>query len=171
MKIIKPKVIIFDWNGTLAYNDKDNLMYLMPNASKVIKKMNELEIQASIISNTYVAFLNRIVKKYGLSKYFLNIIGTRGGVEYRKPSKEVVEYALIGADIDDINRDSVWMVGNSMQDIQTAYNANIRPVIFGYELLNRVLMYEGLAKNKGALFFQNFGEILKFLKGFEDENS
>ena len=67
MKIIKPKVIIFDWNGTLAYNDKDNLMHLMPNASKVIKKMNELEIQASIISNTYVAFLNRIFQSIYIS--------------------------------------------------------------------------------------------------------
>ena len=111
----------------------------MPNASKVVKKLNELNIYSSIISNTYVQFLNRIIKKYGLSKYFLNVIGTRGDVAYRKPTKEVVDYALIGADIEDVNCDTVWMIGNSMQDVQTAYNANIRPVIFGYELLNQII--------------------------------
>lgn len=171
MKIIKPKAIIFDWNGTLAYNDEQNLMHLMPNASKVVKKLNELNIYSSIISNTYVQFLNRIIKKYGLSKYFLNVIGTRGDVVYRKPTKEVVDYALIGADIEDVNCDTVWMIGNSMQDVQTAYNANIRPVIFGYELLNQILMYEGLPKNKKVLFFKNFADILKFLEVFENENS
>lgn len=171
MKIIKPKAIIFDWNGTLAYNDEQNLMHLMPNALKVVKKLNELNIYSSIISNTYVQFLNRIIKKYGLSKYFLNVIGTRGDVAYRKPTKEVVDYALIGADIEDVNCDTVWMIGNSMQDVQTAYNANIRPVIFGYELLNQILMYEGLPKNKKVLFFKNFADILKFLEVFENENS
>ena len=26
MKLVKPKIVIFDWNGTLVYNDKDNLI-------------------------------------------------------------------------------------------------------------------------------------------------
>ena len=42
---------------------------------------------------------------------------------------------------------------------------------FGYELLNQILMYEGLGKNKKALFFKNFSDMLKFLEVFENENS
>lgn len=171
MKIIKPKLIIFDWNGTLVYNDNNNLIHLLPNSFKVIRKINELGIFTSIVSNTYTAFLNRTIKRYQMWNYFLNIIGTKGDIEYRKPSKEVIDYAIIGADIEDVNCDTVWMVGNSMQDIQTAFNSNIRPVIFGYELLNQILMCDGIEPKKNALYFRNHGEFLKMLEEFKNENS
>lgn len=171
MKIEKPKAVIFDWNGTLVYNDKNNLIKLLPSAFKVIKKLNEMGVFISIVSNTYSSFLNRTIKRCQLNKYFLNIIGTKGEVEHRKPSKEVIDYALIGADIADVNCDTVWMIGNSMQDLETAYNANIRPVIFGDDLLDEILYTEGLEKNKKALFFRSHSELLKKLESIADENA
>ena len=171
MKIVKPKVIIFDWNGTLVYNDKDNLIHLLPNVIQVLKKLNKLNILVSIISNTYIAFLNRTVKKFKIDKYLLNVIGTKGDIDYRKPSKEVVDYALIGADVDDVNTDTVWMVGNSMQDIYTAYNSHIRPVIFGYDLLMQILLKEGIEPKKNALYFKNYNEFLEMLEEFKNENA
>lgn len=171
MKIVKPKVIIFDWNGTLVYNDEDNLIHLLPNVLQVLKKLNELNILVSIISNTYIAFLNRTVKKFKIDKYLLNVIGTKGDIDYRKPSKEVVDYALIGADVDDINTDTVWMVGNSMQDIYTAYNSHIRPVIFGRDLLMQILLKEGIEPKKNALYFKNYNEFLEMLEEFKNENA
>ena len=171
MRIIKPKAVIFDWNGTLVYNNKDNLIKLLPNAFRVITKLNEMGILISIVSNTYSSFLNRTIKRYQLNKYLLNVIGTRGEVEYRKPSKEVVEYALIGSEIDDINCDTVWMIGNSFQDIQTAYNAGIRPVVFGDDLLSEILYTEGIDKNKGAIYFKNHLDILNKLEEINNENA
>ena len=171
MKIVKPKVIIFDWNGTLVYNDKDNLIHLLPNVIQVLKKLNKLNILVSIISNTYISFLNRTVKKFKIDKYLLNVIGTKGDIDYRKPSKEVVDYALIGADVDDINTDNVWMVGNSMQDIYTAYNSHIRPVIFGHDLLMQILSKEGIEPKKNALYFKNYNEFLEMLEEFKNENA
>ena len=171
MKIVKPKVIIFDWNGTLVYNDKDNLIHLLPNVIQVLKKLNKLNILVSIISNTYISFLNRTVKKFKIDKYLLNVIGTKGDIDYRKPSKEVVDYALIGADVDDVNADTVWMVGNSMQDIYTAYNSHIRPVIFGHDLLMQILSKEGIEPKKNALYFKNYNEFLEMLEEFKNENA
>ena len=168
MKLVKPKVVIFDWNGTLVYNDKDNLIKLLPNAMKVIRKLNELGIFISIVSNTYQKFLDKTVKRYQMKKYLLNVIGTKGEVEYKKPSKEVIDYALIGSDLKDINTDSVWMVGNSMQDVETAYNSNIKPVIFSQDLVKEILWSEGIDKNKKALYIQNHLELLKILEKFDD---
>ena len=39
MKIIKPRAIIFDWNGTLVYNNDENKVLLLPNVVKVLKKI------------------------------------------------------------------------------------------------------------------------------------
>lgn len=167
MNIIKPKAIIFDWNGTLVFSDTNNSIKLLPNACKVIKKLNEVNIFASVVSNTYENFLQRTIKRYQLQKYFLNVIGTKGEIEHRKPSKEVIDYALIGSEITEINPDTVWMVGNGMQDIQTAYNANLRPIIFGDELLQEILHNEGLEKNRKAIYFKNHAEFLKMLEGLQ----
>lgn len=167
MKVIKPKAIIFDWNGTLVFNDENNLIKLLPNAFKVVKKLNELNIFTSIVSNTYTNFLNRTIKKYQMQKYFLNVIGTRGDIEHKKPSKEVIDYALIGCEINEVNIDTVWMVGNSMQDLQTAYNANLRPIIFGDELLVQILHNEGLEKNRKAIYLKNHLDFLKILEELE----
>lgn len=171
MKIVKPRAVIFDWNGTLVYNDKNNIIKLLPNAFKVIKKLNEMGIFISIVSNTYTSFLNRTIKRYQLNKFLLNVVGTRGEIEHRKPSKEVIDYALIGSEIDDVNSDSVWMIGNSMQDIQTAYNSNIKPVIFSDELLCDILSNEGFEKNKKAIYFKNHLEFLKTLEDINNENT
>lgn len=171
MKIVKPKMVIFDWNGTLVYNDKNNVIKLLPNAFMVIKKLNDMGVLISIVSNTYVSFLNRTIKRYQMSKYMLNIIGTRGDIECRKPSKEVIEHALIGSDISDINTDSVWMVGNSIQDVETAYNSNIKPVIFGNELLDEILFCDGIKCDKKALYFRNHLDFFKKLEEIENENA
>ncbi|MDD2839675.1 MAG: HAD hydrolase-like protein [Rickettsiales bacterium] len=167
MKIVKPKAIVFDWNGTLVFNDKNNLIKLLPNAFKVVEKLNELDILVSVVSNTYINFLNRTIKKYQMQKCFLNVVGTRSNIEYKKPSKEVIDYALIGSEICDVNIDTVWMVGNSMQDVQTAYNANLRPIIFGDELLKQILHDEGLEKNKKAIYLKNHLDFLKILEELE----
>lgn len=171
MKILKPEAIIFDWNGTLVFNDKDNIVRLIPNSFKLIKRLNELGIAISIVSNTYTTFLNKTIKKYQLNKYFLNIIGTRGDIDHKKPSKEVINCALIGSDIKDVNSDTVWMVGNSMQDVNTAYNSKIRPIIFGDELLDVILSNEGLEKNKRALYFRNHLEFLKKIEEIVNEDT
>lgn len=167
MKIVKPKAVVFDWNGTLVFNDENNLIKLLPNAFKVVKRLNELNVHTSIVSNTYTNFLNRTIKKYQMHKYFLNVIGTRGEVEYKKPDKEVIDYALIGTGIEEVNVDTVWMVGNSMQDIQTAFNANLRPIIFGDDLLQQILDNEGLEKNRKAIYLRNHLEFLKILEELE----
>lgn len=171
MRVLKPKAVIFDWNGTLVYNDKNNLIKLLPNSFKVIKKLNEMGVFISIVSNTYTSFLNRTIRRYQLNKYLLNVIGTRGEIEYRKPSKEVIDYALIGADINDVNCDTVWMIGNSMQDVQTAYNSKIRPIIFGDELMMDILYSDGFEKNQKALYFKNHSEFLKKLEEIDNENT
>ena len=171
MKILKPKAIIFDWNGTLVYNDDNNAIKLLPNSFKLIKKLYEMNIFVSIVSNTYCTFLNRTIKRYQLDKYLLNVIGTRGEVECKKPDKEVINHALVGTDITDINLDTVWMVGNSMQDIETAYNANIRPIIFGEELLKEILEENGFQKNKKAIFIKSHSDFLKKLEEIDHENT
>jgi len=171
MRIVKPKAVIFDWNGTLVYNDENNLVKLLPNAFKVIRKLAEMDVFISVVSNTYTSFLNRTIRRHQLRKFFLNVIGTRGDVGYRKPDKEVVEYALVGTEITDVNTDTVWMVGNSVQDIQTAYNSNIKPVIFGDELLSNILYTEGFKKDRKAMYFRNHLELLRTLEDISNENS
>ena len=68
----------------------------------------------------------------------------------------------------DANTDSVWMIGNSMQDVETAYNSNIKPVIFSQDLVKEILWSEGIDKNKKALYIQNHLELLKILEKFNE---
>ena len=139
MIVVKPKMIIFDWNETLVYNDINNSIKLFPNAYDVLKKINSMNILISIISNTETVFLKRIIKTLNIDKFIFNVVGISEDKTIKKPNKETVEQALFGSNINEINSENIWMIGNSYQDIQTAYNANIRPVIFGKKLLEIML--------------------------------
>lgn len=171
MKIIKPRAIIFDWNGTLVYNNDENKVLLLPNVVKVLKKIYSMNIFISIISNTATVFLNKKLTFFNIHKYFFNVIGTKSDIEYRKPDKKVVDYALLGMNIDDVNIDTVWMVGNSFQDVETAYNANIKPVIFGEKLLNKLIFDNGLKSNTKSIFVRNHLELYKKLEEIESEST
>ena len=73
--------------------------------------------------------------------------------------------------IDDVNIDTVWMVGNSFQDVETAYNANIKPVIFGEKLLNKLIFDNGLKSNTKSIFVRNHLELYKKLEEIESEST
>lgn len=170
-KIKKPKIVIFDWNGTLVAGGRNNFIKPLPNAKRTLDILKSGGINISLISNTYTPFLNKMVKRYRFEKYFLNIIGSKGEVAYKKPDKEVVDHAIIGANVKDVNSDTVWMVGDSIQDMQTAYNANLRPIIFGEELLNIMLRKEGVEKNKNAIYCKDHMDLINIIKDFEHDSS
>lgn len=105
----------------------------LPDAeSSLVLALNK-KILCAIVSNKTNHFLLEEIKFLNWSKYFQSTIGS-GDLAYDKPSPITVQETLKRI-IGDINIDSeqVWFIGDTVTDMETAYNANCVPVFFGNE--------------------------------------
>lgn len=103
---------------------------LLPNSLNLIKKINELGIAQFIISNKIGSTLRKEAKKLAVDKFFFSIIGSQDA-DFDKPDKSVVNLAILGSEID-LLKDEVWFIGDTIADIECAYNANCTPIIYGH---------------------------------------
>lgn len=127
---------------------------LLPNAMKLINKLEENGIMQFIISNKIGATLRKEVTRLEIDKKFFAIIGA-GDAAYDKPSKDPVELALLGSDLDP-KKDEIWFVGDTIADVECAYNSGCRPIVYGHssnevsKTISLKLLSEG-KKGEGAL--------------------
>lgn len=107
----------------------DQIRFL-PNSLKLIEKLNELGILQFIVSNKIGATLRKEVVKIGVSEKFFAIVGATDA--YRdKPDKDPVELALLGSDLDP-SKDEIWFIGDTIADVQCAYNSGCTPIVYGH---------------------------------------
>lgn len=103
---------------------------LLPNALELMNKLEEKGVMQFLVSNKIGLTLRKEAEKIGVDKKFFALIGA-GDANTDKPSVAPVDLALMGSGID-LKKDVVWFVGDTIADIECAYNSGCLPVLFGH---------------------------------------
>jgi phosphoglycolate phosphatase len=103
---------------------------LLPNAIKLINKLEEKGILQFLVSNKIGVTLRKEAAAIGIEKKFFSVIGAADAAA-DKPSTDPVELALMGSGVT-LKQDEIWFVGDTIADVDCAYNTGCRPVVFGY---------------------------------------
>jgi len=100
-----------------------------PVAIDVLNLLKELDIYIALISNKRGDILRNELTRLNWHGYFSKVIGSED-LKHDKPHPITVEIALENTDIIP-DHHPVWFVGDSVTDMETAYNTNCIPVFFG----------------------------------------
>ncbi len=103
---------------------------LLPYSLELIKTIHDLKILQFVISNKAGATLRKEVKKLAVEKYFFSVIGAFDA-NFDKPNKSAVDLALSLSELD-LKNDCIWFVGDTISDIECAYNSGCLPIVFGH---------------------------------------
>ena len=106
----------------------DKLRFL-PNALNLINALEELKILQFVVSNKIGVTLRKEAAKLEVDKKFFALIGSMDS-KADKPSAEPVDIALMGSDLDP-KKDEIWFVGDTIADVECAYNSGCRPIVIG----------------------------------------
>ncbi len=143
---------------------------LLPNSLNLIKQIQQQEILQFLVSNKIGATLRLEANKLGIDDYFFAIIGA-GDAYYDKPDPAPLQLALLGSDLD-IKQDEIWFVGDTIADVECAYNAGCTPIVYGYsdnqisQSISPKLLQEG-KNNKGSIpLYFNHQELIDILKSY-----
>jgi len=143
-------------------NHLENLV-MHENALNLLESAQELGIKLFVVSNKMGQTLRDEAKHLAIADKFFGIIGAHDAV-YDKPSKEPVELALEGSDLDPKN-DLIWFIGDSYIDIECGLNSGCLPVLFNEENnLPRDILYRIKETNKPLLHFKNHQEVIDYLQ-------
>ena len=104
---------------------------LLSGAIETIKLLAKTNAFIAIVSNKTGIHLRNELNHLGISKYFNAIIGATDA-EKDKPNKEPLLLALKHSSITEQDFDKVWMVGDSVTDIEAAFNTGVVPVLYGF---------------------------------------
>jgi phosphoglycolate phosphatase len=111
---------------------------LLPGSLESIKAMAELDSFVAIVSNKTGIHLRNELEHLGITKYFNAIIGA-ADAEKDKPFKEPLLLALKHSNVTEEDFDKVWMIGDSVTDIEAAFNAGVVPVLYGHADVSKYL--------------------------------
>ena len=140
-----------------------NKVYPMENADDFLKFCNQKDIDLYIISNKEKSLLLKEVEFCFPKIVFKKILGN-GDALLNKPNPAPVFKALDNVKYQ-INKDNVWLIGDSKQDSECAYNANIQPVLFGRgNFMDEKYIREKTSSSLPLLRFSSFNEIIAYLQ-------
>ena len=144
------------------------LIQLLPNALELINAIEKQGIIQFVVSNKIGNTLRKEVAKIGIDQKFFALIGATDA-NADKPSKEPVELALLGSDLDP-KKDEIWFVGDTITDVECAYNSGCRPIVYGHSkdqvstTIPKKLLAEG-RNGEGALpLYFDHQELIDCLK-------
>lgn len=104
---------------------------LLPGALELLKTLEEKNILVCLISNKIGATLRREIKALNIQNYFFSVIGSMDA-SVDKPNSAPFELALLGSGIDP-KKDHIWFVGDTIADIDCAYNTGTQPIVYGLD--------------------------------------
>ncbi len=137
-------------------------IYPTPNADKFLKHCLKNNIELYIISNKEKSLLIQEVKHCFPNITFNKILGN-GDTPKNKPAPDPVFKALNNA-LYPINKENVWLIGDSKQDIDCALAANIHPILIGKgKFMETSSLHNQIAENQ-ITQIQNFDELMPLLK-------
>ena len=111
-----------------SYNKVSNSTKLLPGSADLIKALSNANILLFVVSNKFGSNLRKEVQELNLEKYFFSVIGAQDA-NADKPSRDPVDLALMGSQIDPA-KDLVYFIGDTVADIECAYNSSCKPIIF-----------------------------------------
>lgn len=142
------------------YND---LLQPLPFSQELLRKLNiEFpEIKLIIVSNKERSLLLLEIEALYKDIEFFKIMAN-GDSEKNKPDASPVFKSLEGSGID-VNPLNVWIVGDSKQDIDCAYNANCQPILLGKGKLAEADYFEEKRKaNPSMKNIDSFEEMIEY---------
>lgn len=135
----------------------------MENASSFLKFCNQNNIDLYIVSNKEKSLLLKEVDICFPNILFKKILGD-GDAPQNKPSPDPVFTALDNVCYK-INKDNVWLIGDSKQDTECAYNANIQPILLGKgKFMDDAYIKAKTNSSLPLLVFEDFKEIANYLR-------
>jgi len=147
-----------------------NKMRLLPNSLELIKKISQQGILQFVVSNKIGATLRKEAQQLEVDRDFFALIGSNDA-NADKPSREPVELALLGSDID-VKNDEVWFVGDTIADVDCAYNSSCTPIVYGHSSheISKTIPADILEQGrdgKGAIpVYFDHGELIRVLESF-----
>jgi phosphoglycolate phosphatase len=107
----------------------DKLRFL-PNALNLVNELEKRGILQFIVSNKIGTTLRKEVEKLEIEKKFFSIVGSLDA-SADKPSREPVELALLGSDLDP-KKDEIWFIGDTIADVECAWNSGCRAIVYAH---------------------------------------
>lgn len=144
-------------------------IFFLNGAQELIKIISQKNIPQFVVSNKMGTTLRKEAQKLEISNEFFCLVGA-GDANFDKPDLAPVEFALSGSEIE-INKNNIWFVGDTIADVDCAYNCGAVPIIFGHENeISKTIpteIYENGKNQEGAIptFFDHF-DFVKLIEGF-----
>jgi len=140
-----------------TYRDIHLKIKLLEGSKELLDFLSSTDITVFCISNKIGATLRKEAKSIGVADKFFSLIGA-GDANSDKPAKDPVELALLGSDID-LTKDEIWFIGDTVTDVQCAFNSNTTPIIFGNDnVVSKTIplsLIDGSQGDVVALYFQH----------------
>lgn len=143
------------------YNEFNYLLQAPENAKEMLYMLNKKNIYVIIVSNKERKLLLDEIKVLYNDINFYKIMAN-GDSEKNKPDASPIFKAVEDLDIE-INYNNMWLIGDSNQDIDCAYNANIQPILYGKGKIADTEYFEEKKKATPPMIqIFNFKEIIEF---------
>ncbi len=135
----------------------------MENACDFLKLCNKNNIDLYIISNKEKSLLLKEIDFCFPDVLLKKILGN-GDAPANKPNPAPVFTALNGVEYG-VNKDNVWLIGDTKQDTECAYRANIQPILLGKgKFMDDSYVKDKTSSSIPLLVFENFKEIIDYLQ-------
>lgn len=145
------------------YNEFNYLLQAPENAKELLKILNDKNIKIIIVSNKERKLLLDEIKVLYNDINFYKIMAN-GDSEKNKPDASPIFKAVEDLNLK-INCNNMWLIGDSNQDIDCAYNANIQPILYGKGKIADTEYFEEKKKATPPMIqIFNFKEIIEFFK-------
>ena len=125
-----------------VYLEFKNLLEPLPFSQEALKYLNKNnpEVKLIVISNKERSLLLMEIETLYKDINFFKIMAN-GDSEKNKPDASPIFKALEGTGIE-VNSVNVWIIGDSKQDIDCAYNSGCQPILYGKGTLAEANYFE-----------------------------
>lgn len=135
---------------------------IIPHSDEVLQILIDTDIYIAVVSNKTGKHLRTEVNHIGWEKYFNKIVGATDAPE-DKPSPAPVLMALDGSNIKP--SEEVWLIGDSITDLQCAVNSGCKPIFFGDSELPKEFL-ETKKDSETTVHLKTHKDLIKVIKDY-----
>lgn len=151
-QIFRKELCKFSTDAISLFNGVEDVLKYIANSS---------EIFLGIVSNKLSNILHSELEHFGLKHYFKNVVGSGDAIR-DKPYSDPVELVLENSGI--LLSSDVWLVGDSITDIECAINSNITPILYKSNYDDRII-------DKQYFKIDSHEEIISILENLKHKES